>query len=254
MLAALQQVFRDAVLSADDGVVRDMTATPHGAIAARIAVYRNTVQGSLAEVLAAAFPVVQRIVGAPFFDALARRFAVAAPPRLPQLSAYGDGFADFLENVLADHGPDHGLAYLSDVARVEWARGLAYFAADIPALSPQALAAVAPEDMDGMVLRLHPATHVIRSRFPVHRIWQVNQPEIVDVPAVGMAIAENVLISRDATRILLRQVGDGDAVFIATVANGAALGEAVEKAFAAEPQFNLEAALRDHLIGGTFRA
>jgi hypothetical protein len=250
MLGDLQRRFYDAVLGANDGPLDSLVTVPRGNVAARIAVYRNTVQRSLVEVLAAAFPVVRRIVGAGVFTDLAARFVTAAPPRAPHLSAYGAAFPAFIAGNLARHG----LAYLADVARLEWARGESYFAADVAALTPAAIAAIAPDTLEGTVLKLHPATRLIRSAAPVHRIWQVNQAEITDVPAVDMAIAENVLISRAGFRVSLRLIGDGDAGFIAAIASGETLSEALDRASAEDPAFDLEPVLRDHLIGGTFQA
>jgi hypothetical protein len=249
-LAELQRAFQDAVLGTEDGALAHLTHTPRGRLAARIAVYRNTVQGSLIDVLAAAFPVVRRIVGQGFFAGLAERFVTAAPPQAPQLSTYGAAFPAFIAEGL----PGHGLAYLADVARLEWARGESYFAADDAALDPAAMAAIAPEALDGLRLELHPATRLVRSPAPIHTIWRVNQPAVADVPAVDLTMAEDVLISRAGFRVSLRKIGPGDAAFIAAIAQGAALGRALAQACADEPAFDLEPALRDHLIGGTFRA
>jgi hypothetical protein len=245
-LSGLQRDFKDAVLGAAGDALAAHIAP---GLAARVAVYRNTVQGSLAEVIAAAFPVTQRIVGAAFFAALARRFAVAQPPRLPQLSSYGAGFPGFIAQ-----DPHHGLAYLADVARLEWARGESYFAADAPALAPATIAALAPGAIDAAVLVLHPATRLIRSPFPVMRIWRVNQPDVADVPPVDMAVAENVLVSRSAGLVRLRAISGGDAAFISAAQEGMSLGAAVARGHDTEPGFDLETALRDHLTGGTFGA
>ena len=250
MLDALQRAFHDAVLGADDGALTSRTATPRGSVAARIAIYRNTVQSSLAGVLAAAFPVTQRIVGPAFFTALARRFIAGAPPQAPQLSAYG---ADFPAFIASDHGR-HGLDYLADVARVEWARAESYFAADAPGLDPSAITVIAPDVLDRTVLMLHPATRLVHSAFAVHRIWQVNQPGVEDVPAVNLTTPENVLLSRAGGRVSLRPLSSGDAAFVAAIQDGAALGVAAAAAYDAEPGLDLAAALRDHLIGTTFRA
>jgi hypothetical protein len=250
MLGDLQRRFYDAVLGADDGPLESLVTTPRGRIAARIAVYRNTVQGSLVEVLTAAFPVVRRIVGQGFFADLALRFVKAAPPQAPQLSAYGAEFPAF---IAGDH-TRHGLAYLADIARLEWARAESYFAADAAALAPAAIAAIAPEAIESAVLKLHPATRLIRSLSPIHRIWQVNQPEVTDVPVVDLTLAENVLVSRAGFRVSLRAMSAGDAGFIAAVADGMTLGEALAHACAEDAAFDLEPALRDHLIGGTFSA
>jgi hypothetical protein len=250
MLGDLQRIFSDAVLGTDDSQLESLVTAPRGTAATRIAVYRNTVQRSLVEVVAAAFPVVRRIVGVGFFADLALRFVTTAPPRAPQLSAYGAEFPAFIAGDLARHG----LVYLAGVAQVEWARGESYFAADAVGLAPAAVAAIAPDALEGTLLKLHPATRLIRSAAPIHRIWRVNQPEIADVPVIDMTIGENVLISRAGFRVSLRLIGAGDAGFIAAVADGTTLGEALARAYEEDAAFDLEAALRDHLIGGTFQA
>ena len=250
MLDTLQRAFHAAVLGADDATLAGLTTSPRGDVTARIAIYRNTLQGSLVDVLAAAFPVIQRIVGPAFFAALAQRFVVAAPPQAPQLSVYGADFPTFI----AQERDRHGLPYLADVARVEWARAESYFAADAPALAPAALSAIAPDALDGTGLTLHPATRLVCSAHAIHEIWRVNQPSIADVPAVDLARPENVLLSRAEGRVALRALSIGDAAFVTALQRGMALGAAAAEAYDAEPEFDLEAALRDHLIGATFRA
>src|SRR4051794_33381548 len=95
MLRDLQQRFAAALRNGDDATLQGLVAAP-AHVTGRIEIYRNTVRGSLTETLRAAFPVVERIVGAAFFAAMAQAFVAAEPPRRPQLSAYGDGFAGFL--------------------------------------------------------------------------------------------------------------------------------------------------------------
>jgi uncharacterized protein (UPF0276 family) len=64
--------------------------------ARRFDVHRNNVVTSLTAALAATFPVVLELVGADFFQAMAREFVRAAPPASPVLAEYGEAFADFV--------------------------------------------------------------------------------------------------------------------------------------------------------------
>lgn len=246
-LRKIQEDFSATVLGDADVVAPHLTAA-RGPVARRIAVYRNTVQASLTDVLAAAYPVVRRIVGEAFFAGLARRYIAAHPPAAPQLSDYGAAMADFI----AAAEPLRPLAYLPDVARLEWARGEAYFAADAETLAAQTLAAVPPVDLPDVRWTLHPATRLVISDFPIHRIWQVNQPEVAEVPEVDMTVAEAVLVSRARHQVTARKLSAGDAAMLAAMAAGATLAEAVGDAGDAEPAFNLQEALHLHLQGGTF--
>lgn len=248
-LPEIQRRFRDAVLGHDDGPLSPLVHAAHGSIDDRIGVYRATVQGSLTDVLAAAFPVTLRVVGEGFFAALARRFIAAAPPRAPELSVYGRDFAAFITH--EDVG--QRLPYLADVARLEWARGEAYFAADATPLDPARLAALPPDTINRLVLRWHPATRLIISDFPVHRIWEVNQPTVTDVPRVDMADKQSALVSRRGHQLITRALSPADAVFVAAMATGRNLGEAAELALGTNTAFDLQTALQDHFINATFQ-
>jgi hypothetical protein len=149
--------------------------TPEGLDPRRFSVYRNNVQRGLARALAARFPVVERLVGAAFFAALARAFAAARPPASPVLLDWGQDFAPFL----AGFAPVADLPYLPDVARLEWVRGLACHAADAPMIDPGLLARADPARL---VLGLAPSVRGFHSLWPVLAIWQANQPGAIPGP------------------------------------------------------------------------
>jgi len=250
-LLEIQHTFHDALLGNQDRPLASFCQACQDA-GPRVAVHRATVQGSLIEALATAFPVTRRVIGGAFTD-LARRFILAAPPRVPQLSAYGDGFANFI----ADDDIIRRVPYLSGVARLEWARAEAYFAADAAPLESARLTTASPEILERLVLQLHPATRLVTSRFPILRIWDVNQPEIAprneDVPPVDMSKAETVLVTRPGLQVVMRALIPGDAAFIASIMSGEALGEAAEAALAAQGDFDLQAALQWHFVNATFQ-
>ncbi|MBL8642985.1 MAG: putative DNA-binding domain-containing protein [Rhodospirillaceae bacterium] len=249
MLLEMQRAFKATVMGTGDAdAVAALVRAPKGDVSRRIAVYRNTVQKSLTDVLAAAFPVTERIVGPRFFFVLARDYAVQFPPEVPQLSVYGAGFADFI----AHHPRTQGLAYLPDVARLEWARGETYFAADAPPLNAAWLSAFGPEQLPQARFVVHPATRLVRSAYPIHRIWSVNQPEVAEVPAVDMAAAQSVLLTRPVYDVGLRLLSEADAAFVAACAAGATLNDAAVAALAVDEGFDLQAALQEHFRQGTF--
>jgi hypothetical protein len=220
----MQRQFHDAVLG--DG------ETTKGS-----AVYRRTVQGSLVNALAATFPVTRRIVGGKAFADIARAFVLKTLPQRPQLSAYGDVFPAALAG--------HTLPYLADVARLEWARNESYFAADAPAFDFKAFALMPADAMAAAQLKLHPATRVIESRYPIQLIWGVNQHE--EVPLVDMSAGECVLVTRMDHHVTSRAISPGDAAFLRRIAEGKTLGEA------AGEDFDLQTALAAHFSGWTFR-
>ena len=82
-----------------------------------LAVYRRNLRGNFAKVLALEFPVVQRLVGADYFDTLAWQFQQVEPSRSGNLHGIGAHFAAYLRGRFT--GGD--LGYLGDVAELEWA-------------------------------------------------------------------------------------------------------------------------------------
>ncbi len=182
----IQSAFRAALAGQD--VPPGVTAV--GDLARRFSVYRNTVTHSLIAALSQRFPVVRRIVGSDFFDAMAAVFVSAHPPRTPLIHAYGADFPAFL----ATFPPVATLPYLPDVAGIEVMRGQAYHAADAVPMSSDTIAAAFGSAPDGAVLSLHPSLYIVRSDFPVVSIWRMNQPNAA--PFTPEPRAEAALVFR----------------------------------------------------------
>ncbi len=83
----------------------------------RLAVYRNTALSGLCDALRLSYPLIEKVVGTPFFDQTALAFARVNPPADPVLARYGAGFPAFLESLSSLAA----LPYLPDLARLEWA-------------------------------------------------------------------------------------------------------------------------------------
>ncbi len=200
----------------------------------RFAVYRNNVIVGMVNALSSAFPVIERIVGADFFQAMARAYALAEPPSSPVLMDYGAGFADFI----AGFAPAASLAYLPDVARIERAWREAYHAADAEPLTAEDFAAIDAAAIAGLRLTLHPSLRLLRSRFPAQTIWTMNAPD-GEVRPVDLAQAEDTLIVRPDTQVEVRRVPPGGAAFVAALGRHATLGEAAARAMAESERFDL---------------
>lgn len=193
----------------------------------RFAVYRNNVAAGLAAALAARFPVIQRLLGQPYFAALAGVYADAHRPASPILAEWGAGFARFLDGFapLSDH------PYLGDVARIEYARGRAFHAADARPVDPAALAGLDP---DRIRLRLHPSVAVLALAHPAVSIWARHQPGGQSLPLASGP--ETALILRDAAfQVPVRALGPGDAALLRSLLSHGAMAVAAATAQADEP-------------------
>lgn len=206
----------------------------------RFDIYRNNVFAGLIKVLAGRFPVVRQLVGEDFFRAAARIFIERDPPRSPILLLWGESFADFLQGF----EPARELAYLADVARLEWARHAACHAADAPALDARHLAAIDPQAIGGMRLGLHPSLRLVRSPYPVVSIWERHQTQDRMAP-LALTQAESALVVRPHLQVLVHRIGPSTAAFVAGLQSGQTLAQAVEGAGEDfDPAINLAGLIR----------
>ncbi|MCT4371342.1 putative DNA-binding domain-containing protein [Yangia mangrovi] len=185
----------------------------------RFDVYRNNVTVALTEALAAAFPVVQRLVGEAYFAAMARDFIREHPPRSPVMALYGAGLPGWIERF----PPLAALPYLPEVACLEQARREASLSADAAPLDPQALAGLSPEALAASAPRPHPAARFLRTRHPALAIWARNagRPDLVQRPA------GEVLVTRPKLSVLTCAAPIGTAATLEALARGLPLGAAL---------------------------
>jgi hypothetical protein len=195
---------------------------------ARFAVYRNNVVHSLVTVLGDTFPVVRQLVGEDFFSAMARLFVAEHPPTSPLMHRYGGGFADWM----ADFEPATDLPYLSDLARVEWARLSAFHAADADPVDAQVLVAVLqePDRLAVSSLILHPSLAVVQSPHPVVSLWSAHQQDDAArderLGQLRLDAGESAVVFRVDDDALVLELPAADAALAAELAGGAPLGAA----------------------------
>lgn len=213
----------------------------------RYNVYRNNVTVSLINALAATFPATQRITGADFFRAMARFHVRATPPTSPLLFEYGHGFPSFIER----YEYAQPMPWLADVARIERAWLDAYHAADEAPLEPQALASIPPENLADTIFTPHPATRVLRSRFPAVSVFAANRND-GPVSLIEATEPENALVTRPALEVVVRHLPPGGAVFLLRLIAGETLGAAAAAAFSDFPQFDLSASIAGMIAAGAF--
>jgi hypothetical protein len=209
--------------------------------ATRLDIYRNNVQAGFTTTLALEFPVVRRLVGEDYFEQLALAFLACHPSTSGDLHHVGAPFASFLRSEFAGTG----YPYLPDVARLEWAYQECLIAEKSDPLDPRTLRAV-PADVYGRLrFSLRPACRLVHSRFPVLRIWEVNQPEIPSVELVDLSTGPDfLLLIRNNRRMNVRRIEKADYRLLADFAAGKSLEEALELNLGRNATFDLGSALR----------
>ena len=235
-LATLQREFLAAV--AGDGEPGDDG----------LQVYRRNYLGNAHAALAAAYPVVRRLVGASFFEEAAARYAVAFPSTSGDLGERGAAFADFLSG----YPPAAVVQCLPDVARLEWALHESERAPDAHVLDPAALARVTPDAAGSLRLAVHPAVRIVASVHPVLSIWEANQPGRDGTPG-GDGSAETACVGRAGESARALRIDPPAARLLAAFMRGATLDEACDALGPEAPQ-HLAVALRTLAQAGVFAA
>jgi len=221
--------------------------SPHYAAARGIEVYRNNYRGNLHDTLANAYPVICQLVGEPFFRLLAKRYIELHPSRSGNLHRYGGEMANFLTQF---ENTQH-LVYLPDIARLEWAYHLAYFAADAPPFDIARLGTVAPEAYKDLKWRLHPSCALLISAYPVAAIWQAHQAGEPDVFHINLSSGSNILmVYRDGMSVQIFSLEPSSHYWLSQLQNGIAMGQATNATLSAYPDFDLANTLRHWLARG----
>lgn len=207
----------------------------------RFNVYRNNVALSLINVLKDTFPVTEKIVGDAFFKTMARDFCQDNLPQTPVMIEYGAEFPAFIKNFT----PAASLPYLSDVARLEWARTKAFHAADNRPETIEVLAGYSEQNIPNIHFTFHPSASLIHSRWPVVSIWQAHQQEEIEESISKLmkkdsgAESETALVIRPHLDVLIHKLSPSTYEFLSSLKHQQTFGKAVAKALEFDPAFDI---------------
>ena len=161
--ATLQDQFQNYVLTGQSNILPAVVDSPRLNAKGRLDVYANGYRSRLIEILDADYPALHALAGDDLFDHLARAYIAAHPSVFPNARWFGFHLARFLA---------HDTAFVSqpmlaEMAKFEWAMGLAFDSADDPVLGIAELASVPSEAWSTLGFRLH------RSLQPTELAWNV---------------------------------------------------------------------------------
>jgi hypothetical protein len=245
----LQKHFCDALLTAEAPDPAFLSELQDDGLALqRFQVYRNNFIVLNGDAIADMYPVVKRLLGDEAFRILATAYVRNYPPSDRTLLLYGEAFADFLASI-----PELSeLGYLSDVARLEYAWTAAYHALDVETLKPDQITELSDSSFEHLKLRPHPSIQFLESKYPVYRIWTLNQTDDQDEVISLDEGPSSIVVIRPDTDVEVREVTPGEMEFLKRLCDFSTLGEANAQAQQIDPEFNLERFFINHLFDGTF--
>jgi hypothetical protein len=246
-LRELQSGFAAALLEPNAGRAAPDIRADGISPALRLGFYRSNVLENYRKALAATYPAIERLVGIGCFLNLASEYARRHASRSGDVGMHGERFADFLER----HPVGRALPYLADVARLEWAIEESFYEADREGLPLERLARVPAEQVSALRFHLAPSSRLLRSRFPVHRIWQISQPDSVGDERVDFdAGAVQLLVRREGYAVTLDPLPAGEFAMLDALRAGYGFGEAFAYALTVDGELDAGAFLRRHIASG----
>ena len=216
----------------------------------RLEIYRHNVHANLRGVLKDIYPVIHAVVGDAFFTHAADQFVETHPSRSGDLNQFGGDWPVFLGGY--PHASD--LPYLADVGRLEWAWHQAFHASDAAPFDLARLAALPAEEHGALCFVLHPTARLVKSAFPVLRIWEVNQPTFTgEIEVDWDAPADTLLIHRDVSNgvsVLIERISKAGYVFLHALQRRATLEAATTAALSIDATFDLQGFLLESVQSG----
>jgi hypothetical protein len=212
----------------------------------RLDIYRNTFLQSLTKVLRLCFPVVQRLVGEEFFEGTVQVFIAEHPPKAAWLEQYGGEFPGFLRTF----PPATSIAYLGDIAELEWAVNGALHAPDTESLDIGRLGAIEADDQGRIRFVANPSLRLLRLGQPVDDIWHaILESDDEALRRINLGDGPiHLLIERRATGVEVVRLDETAWRFLSELCSGEAIEVAVERAV----DFDCANALAEHLALGRF--
>lgn len=224
-LERLQRRFvRSVTFAADADLIAAVTGGGRLSAAQAIGVYRDAYPARLTEALGETYEACWRVMGDEEFFAAARDFIARAPSRSYNLSDYGEGFPEFLES----RPQAEDVAFLGDLARLEWAFIRLFHTRAHEGLEPAALAAAAgPES----ILRLGAACVLLSLKHSVYGIWKRDRADDTPLEPTEWEGSQRLVLYKSGTnQIFARELSAAEHAALAALAQGRPLGAALDAA------------------------
>jgi len=197
--------------------------------AMRLEVYANAYFHRIREALEDEYAVLTEAIGPAAMNDLVAAYLLVHPPCDPSLRWAGARLPEFLTSHPVAEPFRCRWPWAPDLARLEWARSLAFDAADPPVLARGDLASIPPETWSDLALELQPATQLVHLEWPVHRLLEGRSASSPPAPPSD-AEPTAVCVWRRDEAVLQRALEPLEAELLARAQQGERFGELCERA------------------------
>lgn len=205
-LAETQRKFWSSLNHYSDDVLSEIYGDGIFASEQRMEVYRMTAISLRISVLKDVFPVCEKILGEKYFSQIAKFYFKDNPSINPDLNQYGESFPEFCDRLITERNELKDFAYIGDLARLEWRIQKAYFSKDNLEFDIKCFEKKCHKDAGSIILSLQPNVFILKSAFPVLKIWNAHQDvENLDQQHF-LHDQENVCIYRDKYKVTAENI------------------------------------------------
>lgn len=216
-----QKAMMDAIYADNSALLTHVSANERLTAAAAIEVYKGSVHSNLIAVMGDIYPVLKKLLGDEFFDAMSARFVGLTPSRSASLDDYGVDLPEFIEQF----APLHDYPYMADVARLEWAWHELFHAEDETPGDFSSLSGLTAQQQERLVFKPVKALRLLVSDYPIDCIWQANQPDNEDNTVELLPGAFSVAVFRDGLSVLVTRLSADEVAFVEACQKGMAFSD-----------------------------
>ncbi len=188
-LPEVQQAFARYLLQQDGEATLLIQGDQKAGARERMDLYSGAYLARLIEVLGEHYPGLWGMLGDNQFWQLAREYILERPSTFPSIRWFGDRMAAFLSAM----EPYREYPFLAEMAAFEWAQGLVFDAADLPAVTEAELQQLPPEQWGSLIFEFAPAMQLLELHWNVPDLWQAldggetpPDPERSEVPVIWL--------------------------------------------------------------------
>jgi hypothetical protein len=201
----------------------------------RLAIHRRHYESSLVTAIRTKFPATAWLVGSPFLDDAAKKFARQHPPSGPCIAEYGEEFPRFLSSYLGAAR----VPYLHPFAELEWHLGQVAISVERPPLALEDLSRIETNALADAALTLQTGLRYLHASWPVDDLMKLYLSETAP-SEYRLAAADIWLEVRGARgQFQINRLDAAEFVFRKAILDGQSIGAAAEHALDTNAEFDV---------------
>lgn len=187
----------------------------------RLDVYANMYFFRLLDALQQDYPKLVSLVGAVNFHNLVTDYLLVHPSRYASIRHIGRHLPAFIQG----HALEKTWPALPDLAKLEWARGEVFDAADSTPIQASELATLPPESWAELRFGVIPALRVLDMQLPADAVWLAIERSEPLPQAAEQAAPFSMVVFRSGLIAYHRRAMEGEAAALRAICAGSPFGE-----------------------------